>query len=386
MKKLLGIVVLGLFIASQGQAKVKSKDINFANDFYVDSIQSCKAIGNRSFKDKQTVKRIKGLAGYNWMADWKKNSNSLSVIHINITEPIMWMMTATHNAMSEDVRENIDIAKSLLINLAKTNTLYDSVGSDELKDKPLCWKNNDPNSPCWYHAYQFATDVFTMYLISAIWLKDELNDQEFQIVDQYINKMFKKFLKAMIKKKHDKGFYAMADGGTSLLVYANWSNNKKLAAKEINKRLKYMDKVFLKDGYINNNSFRGYRGQWYHSYGLNSALGYVYIAKLWGAEIPDKLHKKLVKASEVANLAITDWDRFKSRKYSGTQQNMISNKNNAIKHTHQMAISLDVLMKLVTGVELEHDPVYLKKRKHHMKDGIDSLIGFNANCILERSK
>jgi len=112
----------------------------------------------------------------------------------------------------------------------------------------------------------------------------------------------------------------------------------------------------------------------------------VYIAKLWGAEIPDKLHKKLVKASEVANLAITDWDRFKSRKYSGTQQNMISNKNNAIKHTHQMAISLDALMKLVTGVELEHDPVYLWKRKHHMKDGIDSLIGFNANCILERSK
>ncbi len=225
-----------------------------------------------------------------------------------------------------------------------------------------------------------------MYLISAIWLKDELNDQEFQIVDQYINKMYKKFLRAMIKKKHDKGFYAMADGGTSLLVYANWSNNKKLAAKEINKRLKYMDKVFLKDGYINNNSFRGYRGQWYHSYGLNSALGYVYIAKLWGAEIPDKLHKKLVKASEVANLAITDWDRFKSRKYSGTQQNMISDKNNAIKHTHQMAISLDALMKVVTGVELEHDPVYLKKRKYHMKDGIDSLIGFNANCILERSK
>ena len=68
-------MVLGLFIASQGQAKVKSKDINFANDFYVDSIQSCKAIGNRSFKDKQTVKRFKGLAGYDWMADWKKNSN-----------------------------------------------------------------------------------------------------------------------------------------------------------------------------------------------------------------------------------------------------------------------------------------------------------------------
>ena len=43
MKKLLGIVVLVLFITSQGQAKVKSKDINFANAFYEDSIQSCSA-------------------------------------------------------------------------------------------------------------------------------------------------------------------------------------------------------------------------------------------------------------------------------------------------------------------------------------------------------
>ena len=46
-----------------------------------------------------------------------------------------------------------------------------------------------------------------------------------------------------------------------------------------------------------------------------------------------------------------------------------------------MAIAIDVLMPLVTGVELENDPEYLKKRRYHMKDGIDDLIGFNPNCI-----
>ena len=71
-----------------------------------------------------------------------------------------------------------------------------------------------------------------------------------------------------------------------------WTNNKKLAAKEINFRLKYIDKIFYDDGYINNNSFRGYRGLWYHSYGLNSALGYIYLAHLWGAKIPKKLLKR----------------------------------------------------------------------------------------------
>ena len=177
--------------------------------------------------------------------------------------------------------------------------------------------------------------------------------------------MYRKFLQPLLNKKHDQGFYAMANGGTGILIYANWSNDKRLAVREINNRFTYIDKVFLEDGYINNNSFRGYRGQWYHSYGLNSALGYVYLAKLWGAEVPEKIQKKLVKASEITNLAITDWAKFKSREFSGANPNKISNKKNARKHTHQMAFSLDALMEVVTGVKLKHDPIYLQKRKYH---------------------
>ena len=214
-----------------------------------------------------------------------------------------------------------------------------------------------------------------------MWLRDELNEQEFKIVDKYINKMYKKFLKPIEFHKEEQGFYQMANGGTSILVYTSWTNNKELAAEEINHRFQEMERLFYEDGYINNNSFRGTRAQWYHSMGLNIALGYVYIADLWGAEIPKKLHNKLVKASEVANLAITDWDEFTSRKYSGTQHNKISSKDSARMHTHQMAFALDTLMKIVTGVELEHDAVYLQKRQWDMKFGIDETIGFNPNCI-----
>ena len=126
-----------------------------------------------------------------------------------------------------------------------------------------------------------------------------------------------------------------------------------------------------------------YKAQWYHSMGLDIALGYVYIADLWGAETPKKLHNKLVKASEVANLAIADWDKFTSRKYSDTQHNKISSNDHARMHTSHMAFALDTLMKIVTGVELEHDAVYLQKRTYHMKDGIDESIGFNPNCTLK---
>ncbi len=47
-----------------------------------------------------------------------------------------------------------------------------------------------------------------------------------------------------------------------------------------------------------------------------------------------------------------------------------------------MAIAIDALMEIVTGIKLEHDPMYLSKRKYHLPDGIDDLIGFNPNCIL----
>ena len=89
----------------------------------------------------------------------------------------------------------------------------------------------------------------------------------------------------------------------------------------------------------------------------------------------------MVKASEVVNLAITDWDNFKSRKHSGENHNAIYDPANAIKHTHQMAIGLDVLMEIVTGIKLERDPAYLSKRKKFMNQGIDELVGFNQHCI-----
>ena len=375
---------LVLFITSQGQAKVKSKDINFANAFYEDSIQSCKAMGSKTFSSQQTINQVEGLIGYDWHADHHANSNSLNVWHQAITDPIKSLMSATHNAIGNDNQANIKIAKNLLIDLAKADTLYDSIGYYEVKKKPACYAGSgDINAPCWYHEYEFASGVFSNYMITALWLRDELNEQEFKIADKYIKKMYKKFLKPIELQEQEQGFYQMANGGMSILVYASWTNKKKLAAKEINHRFKEMDRLFYEDGYINNNSFRGARAQWYHSYGLDIALGYVYIANLWGAEVPEKLSNKLLKAGELANLAITDYEAFRSRPFGEKNTNITEDPKLAKKHTHQVAIALDTLMKIVTAVELEHDAVYLQKRKYHTKDGIDDLIGFNPNCIHE---
>jgi hypothetical protein len=380
MKKIV-IILLFLLLSFPAQAKVKSKDIKFPGKYYTNKIENCTAMPDSTFELDFYKKRVEGLIGYDWHADHQANSNSLVVNHDNITVPIKVFLAATHNAIGKDEKGNIEIAKKLLVDLAKANTLYDSISIEGLKSKPKCWANNDPNSPCWYHEYEFARGVFSNYMIGALWLKSELTKDEFKIVNKYIKKMYKKFLKPVEFKKQDAGIYQMANGGASTLVYASWTNNKKLAAKEINFRFKEFDKLIYDDGYINNNSFRGYRGQWYHSYGLNITLGYVYVAKLWGAKIPEKLQQKIINSAKVSNLAITDWKKFKSREFKGKNRNKISDPSNAIKHTHQMAIAIDKLMEVVTGIELENDPVYLQKRKMHLKDGIDDLIGFNPNCI-----
>ena len=375
------LFLLFLLLSFSAQAKIKSKDINFPGKFYTNKIETCMAMPDTTFELDFYKKRVEGLIGYDWHADHQANSNSLVVNHDNITVPIKVFLAATHNAIGKNEKGNIEIAKKLLVDLAKANTLYDSISIEGLKSKPKCWANNDPNSPCWYHEYEFARGVFSNYMIGALWLKSELTKDEFKIVNKYIKKMYKKFLKPVEFKKQDAGIYQMANGGASTLVYASWTNNKKLAAKEINFRFKEFDKLIYDDGYINNNSFRGYRGQWYHSYGLNITLGYVYVAELWGAKIPEKLQKKINNSAKVANLAITDWKKFKSREFKGKNRNKISDPSNAIKHTHQMAIAIDKLMEVVTGIKLENDPVYLQKRKMHLKDGIDDLIGFNPNCI-----
>ncbi|MDC0988436.1 peptidoglycan-binding protein [Candidatus Pelagibacter sp.] len=384
MKNLSIIIFFILLLNGNAFAKVKSKDITFPGKYYTKEIKTCSAIPkDKSFSNKSTIDTVKGVVGFDWSSYHTKYSNSIWVEHKAITTPIKVMIAGTHIAIGDKNQTNINIAKDLLLEIAKANTLYNSISYKELKKKGRCWKDNNPKAPCWYHEYEFAGQWFGNYMISAVMLKSELNKEEFKIVNNYIKKMYIKFLKPIQFKKNDKGFYAMANGGLSTLVYASWKEDKKLAAKEINHTFKQIDKLFYDDGYINDNSFRGLRGQWYHSYGVDIALGYIYIAELWGAKVPKNIQDKIFNSVKIVNLAITDPEKFLERKNpNGLARNRITDPKKATPHTHQMAIAIDTLMEIVTGIKLENDPIYLRKRKIHTPDGIDDLIGFNPNCII----
>lgn len=362
--------------------EINANDLKVPKNYYTNDeltiFQSCPAYGNTVFSSNSTKEYLEGFVGYDWASDWKKNSNSLNVHHQRITGPIKEFLIATHNAVSSENENDIFLAKEFAIKIAQADTLYNSIGYEAVKKKPGCYANGDINAPCWYHQYSFAREVFGNFIIAAVWLKPFFSETEFEIVNKYIKKMYVKFIQPAENNIEERGFYAMANGGLNIMAYANWIEDKNLAAKEINLRFQEIDTLFYEDGYINNNSFRGVRAQWYHSYGLNPALAYAFIANLWEAEVPDQIMNKLIKASELVNLAILDRESFLNRNFEGENNNITTDPSKAIWHTHQHAIAINTLMKLVTEVEMVEDTMWDGKRA---RVGIDETIGFNPQCL-----
>jgi len=78
------------------------------------------------------------------------------------------------------------------------------------------------------------------------------------------------------------------------------------------------------------------------------------------------------------NLAIADRDAYLDRKFNGKNINITKDPSHARWHTHQDALGIDVLMKVVTGVDMLEDVVWESKKQNR---GIDDTIAFNPNCI-----
>ena len=60
MKKVLGIIVLSLFLNSNSYAKIKSNDITFPGKYYTKEIKACSAIPeDKSFSNQSTIDTVK---------------------------------------------------------------------------------------------------------------------------------------------------------------------------------------------------------------------------------------------------------------------------------------------------------------------------------------
>ena len=192
-----------------------------------------------------------------------------------------------------------------------------------------------------------------------------------RIVDNYTRKLHRRYIKPWYAgARRGRGFFQMANGGIGELAYAAWSEDKRLASKTFKRMFKDIRSRFFKDGYINNNSFRGVRGFWYHTYGVNSALAVIGLAKAWDVGVPKVVTDRVRKSVELINVGVVNLKKFDSRKFSGYRGNASTNPKDARPHIHQMAIAIDSMARHYARVTLKHDPVYERKRR---KQGLQTL-------------
>ena len=181
----------------------------------------------------------------------------------------------------------------------------------------------------------------------------------------------------------DKQFSQMANGGIALLAHAFWKNDTTLAHETFIKIFENIDRVFLEDGYIKGSSFRGVRGFWYHSYGTNSALAVIALAKLWHVRVPESVIAKVKNATQLLNVGINNIEIFYSRPSpDGTQYNASYDEKDARHHIHQMAIGISHLAKIAVDIDVKINLDKDYKRKSPSEYPSDFTIGFNSNCML----
>ena len=78
MKKVLGIIVLSLFLNDNSYAKIKPKDIIFPGKYYTKEIKACSAIPkDKSFSNQSAIDTVKGVVGFDW-------SKSVSYTHLTL--------------------------------------------------------------------------------------------------------------------------------------------------------------------------------------------------------------------------------------------------------------------------------------------------------------
>ena len=421
MKKLLGIFVMGLLLS--GSAYAKKNNIVIPKYFFANELtrETCPLEGvhghgswgktyweldlaiNHVSKSKNpelqgnNYDHLMELTEYDWNKDHELRSNSLYVNHEKHSNRMALLHGAIVTAIIDNkMQEHGPIIAEVMVAWAEAGVMLSTLTSKEiskLKDEgkvdKLCYGNSKAltNSPCISHRPHEAQIYGATYIQQAYLMKDQFTKEQFQIVDEYIDALYKKYIepwatKELTTKKSARGFIQMADGTISVLSYLAWKNKPEEAAKWIKKGIKKANKVVYNDGYIHNNSFRGVKDVWYHSQGVNNLLGLYAIAELWGyKKFPKKLKKKIDKSVDVLNLGLTDVKTYRKRKDPSGLKNFSTKQKDAAYHTHQMAISLDWLIEKYTDRDhtiVANDRMWKSKKSAYF---VDRNFGFEPKCI-----
>lgn len=381
----LSCAVVSVQAANFNQKKIKVDEPSFSSYFYSNSVGPLGCAKSREW----FVSEIEQVIGYDWSKDHQENSNSLTVKHQGISIPVKKLFALSHTAVASKDEELIGHAKRLTLAIAKDNTLADSMTVSEVKKiGKRCYEGKgNTEAECNFHEPQFVMQFMGNYMVSASLVWAHLSQTERDILTDYSDRMYKAYVRPVFDslRKGKTQFSQMANGGIAVLAYAYLNNDGRLAQQTLNKIFQNINTVFLDDGYIKGTSFRGVRGFWYHTYGVNSALAVVHLAKQWKVEIPEQILKKVRASAKLVNVGIADLGKFESRKSpTGKQSNASYDPKNARPHVHQGAIAINELSQSAvnTFLNIAQDATYVRKSKEGISD---FTIGFNPKCAVSEA-
>lgn len=362
--------------------------------------------------DKQQYNWLKELEHYSWVKDHDMKGTSLDVHHEELTTRMGHVITAINNSILDGTYdEQAPLAIDLIMDWAKAEVIMDSTTVDEIKEMKkngtfqACYKGvGDEDAVCHWHTAQEAQRFAGQVAILATLVRPHMNYKHLTHTENYLNAMFDKYILPWFmhsgsgNKEIESGFYQMGHGAISMVAYAHWKNNKKIANFAFDNTFRYIDGLVLEDGLIDNNSFRGVRGYWYHTLGLNNMLGMVALAEQYNYPVDENIYDKLTLASEFLNKdseAHLEWlESLKKYKvssgnlytdYSGRSVymgNVSWKHSNSRNHIHQESTFIDHLIEQYTKADLNKDSKEYKtfKRMTYSQHW-DITLGFNPTCI-----
>ena len=394
----LSCTVMSIQAANFNQKKIKVNEPSFSSYFYSDYVGSVGCTELDDAPNFEALKKMLGyrvigiesVVGYDWEKDHTENSNSLNVNHEAISYPARQLFTIAQAARASNDVELIGTSKRLILDIAKADTLSNTTTLAEVKAKgKRCYDGKgNTKAACEFHAPQFAMQFFGNYMVSASLMWPHLSKTERDVLTEYSDRMYKAYVRPIFDslRKDKTQFSQMANGGIAVLAYAYLKNDSRLAQQTLNQIFQNIDTVFLDDGYIKGSSFRGVRGFWYHTYGVNSALAVVHLAKQWKVEIPEQILKKVTASAKLVNVGIADLGNFESRKSpTGRSSNVSNDPKDARPYVHPMAIAINELSQSAVNIFLNtaQDATYLRKSKGGISDWT---VGFNPRCAVGDAK
>ena len=421
--------ILGDLALANSNEKIIVSDISMPKYFFADQInKTCKMkkdtnefYSNSLFSDFDLKKNnnyqwLAKLKDYNWVEDHAKRSDSLDVFFHKLTDRMEYLHATLVNSLIDGTIEvQADKAIDLMVSWAKADFIMQTTTISQIKEMikagtfSSCYQGKgDERAKCHWHAAQEAARYAGQFGINANLVKPYMNKNELAIIEKYFVSLYKKyihpwyFLTGAGLKNINYGFYQMGHGAISVLAFAHWNNDKKLVSNTFKSTLRHINTLVLKDGFINNNSFRGVRGYWYHGTALNNMLGIVALAEEYNYPVSDNIFNKLTDAVNFMDkdaIKYLSWLEKLPRKKSfsdGKTYLKHNGKNiyvgnaswkhkNSRNHMKSSALFLDYLSETYTKGKINRDrkeyKIYNYKRKKTGLGLSDQELGFNPKCI-----